>query len=46
VNNERPLVELKSEWGSGWNGPACQAAHQETVAVMYTEKPFSWWLVS
>lgn len=46
VTHERPLVELKAEWASSWNGPDCQAAQRETVDVMYTEKAFGWWLVS
>lgn len=46
VTSEQSVVELKREWASSWNGDDCQTAQRETTDVMYTEKPFSWWLVS
>lgn len=46
VGPDRPLVAIEDGLPSSWNGPLCQAAAAETVEVMFTEKPFSWWLVA
>lgn len=46
VDAAAPITAIDATLPSQWNGPGCQAAAAETVAVMFTEKPFSWWLVA
>lgn len=45
VSAALPIVAIEKALPSQWNGPECQAAASETVDVMFTEKPFGWWLV-